>query len=103
MRSVTKVIKDILKATYPACKISVRFHPARQYVDGSDKLFVFVRGATYSEVCATLTSCTRGIKIFPKGAVASCGGLCRPEALDIATHTWVDFDMCEFLELEVIE
>lgn len=103
MRLQTRIIKDILSAEYPACKIGVRFVPARQYVDGSDKLVVTVYGASYQAVFDTLTRYTRGIKIFPKCMIVSCGGLCRPEAMNIHTKQWVDFDLCEFLELEVIE
>ena len=43
---------------------------------------------------------TRGICIFPKGMIASRGGECKPEVLNPQTKEWVDFDLCEFIEVD---
>jgi hypothetical protein len=99
MRFETKLIKDILRAEYPDARFHVRFCAAAQYVDGSDKITI-KSPISYNDLRTTMQHYTRGICIFPKGMIASRGGECKPEVLNPQTKEWVDFDLCEFIEVD---
>ena len=99
MRAESAIIKRILVSEFPDSKISVRLICARNYVDTSDKLRVFVSGATFTEVYDVLRHYTQGVAIYKAGDVASCGGRFAAAALDPETREWVSLDCCEFIEI----
>jgi hypothetical protein len=103
MHSFVKALKRSLRAEYPESVVSVRLKRASNYVDSSDRMVVYVSGASYIDVRVTLTHYTRGMAIYRTGGAASVQGDGHPAVWDVSTQTMVDADMCEFVEVQTDE
>ena len=99
MRRQTKLIKNILQREFPGTNIHVQFRAATTYVDSSDKLIVTIQEVDCDAVMATLAKYTRNISVYRYGSIGSRWNTCNPEILDIETNTWIDADVCEFIEI----
>ena len=99
MRPQTKLIKNILQHEFPDANIKVQFRVATTYVNSSDKIVVTIKGANCDDVMATLVKYTKNISVYRYGCIGSRWDTCNPAILDIQTNTWIDADVCEFIEV----
>lgn len=101
MTEQAKTIKRILQNAFPTEEFQIRMRRAGDYARSSDRLIVSTR-LTVDKVIAILRQNTKGIVIGRYGLVLVKTSDEPPVARDPLTNTDVDFDLCEFIEVEPI-
>lgn len=99
MTTQVKIVKKLLKAVFPGYGFSVYMKRARNYVDSSDRIIVVSHKAVTDEVIKQLKQVTRGIVIDRYGKVLCKFNKSAPMMYDAEEKEWVDFDLCEFIEV----
>ena len=101
MKNETRLVKNLLQKHFPSHKCSIRFIAAKQYYTTSDKIRITVPQCIFEDAISVIRKNTKDIKISTNGYAVSASGITKPMIYNVATNTFCDVDMVEFIEVYV--